>query len=69
MLGLTLPKTSTLTINRNPQNSLFERVELVKLPNWITTTAEAPPGEDQSSLYLSFVGIYGFVSSVVPLVD
>ena len=22
--GLTLPKTSTLTINRNPQNSLFE---------------------------------------------
>ena len=24
MLGLTLPKTSTLTINRNPQNSLFE---------------------------------------------
>ena len=23
-LGLTLPKTSTLTISRNPQNSLFE---------------------------------------------
>ena len=52
-LGLTLPKTSTLTINRNPHNSLFERVELVKLPNRITTTKEAPPGEYQSSLYLS----------------